>query len=386
MRRCSTFLVLGAAAAVTALSDVVPSEAASSPVATFSNRLVFKPPSNYTSPRVLYARTVELSDGSLLATWENYSPEPPAVYFPVYRSTDNGSTWAEVSRVTDQTPTAWGLRYQPFLYELPADVGTFKEGTVLCAGNSIPTDLSRTQIDVYASTDKGLTWMFVSHVAAGGKARPDNGQTPVWEPFLLYYNGSIIIYYSDQRDPKHGQKLVHQTSSDLLTWDPAVDDVAVADYKARPGMTTVAALPNGQYIMTYEYGNAPGGGFPVYYRLATDPRAFAAAPAFQLVTGNTRPTSSPYVTWTLFGGGGGSNGTILVSANSHAQLFSNSALGDAAKWTQHSVPQPAAYTRHLRVLRNDPTRLLIMGAGHLPPGTTNTVSLSVVDLEQVLGV
>lgn len=163
-----------------------PAVSPASPPATFSNKVIFTPPANYTSPRVLYPRTVELRDGSLLATWENYSPEPPAVYFPIYRSTDNGSSWTSIARVTDQTPSGWGLRYQPFLYELPADVGAFKAGTVLCAGNAIPTDLSRTQIDVYASTDGGLTWAFVSHVAAGGTAHPNNGQTPVWEPFLLY--------------------------------------------------------------------------------------------------------------------------------------------------------------------------------------------------------
>lgn len=41
---------------------------------TFSSRTVYVPASNYTDPRVLYARTVELEKGVLLATWENYSP------------------------------------------------------------------------------------------------------------------------------------------------------------------------------------------------------------------------------------------------------------------------------------------------------------------------
>ncbi len=51
--------------------------------ATFSRKVIFAPPANYTDPRVLYPRTVELADVTLLATWENYSPEPPAVYFPI---------------------------------------------------------------------------------------------------------------------------------------------------------------------------------------------------------------------------------------------------------------------------------------------------------------
>jgi hypothetical protein len=151
---------------------------------TFSDKVIFVPPTNYTDPRVLYARTVELSDGTLLATWENYSPEPPPVYFPIFESKDSGVSWKMISKVTDQV-NSWGLRYQPFLYELPVDFGGLKAGTVLCAGNSIPTDLNYTRIDLYASADKGYTWEFVSHIAAGGRAVPDNGLTPVWEPFLM---------------------------------------------------------------------------------------------------------------------------------------------------------------------------------------------------------
>jgi hypothetical protein len=163
-------------------------------------------------PRVLYARTVELEDGVLLATWENYSPEPPLVYFPIFRSIDGGETWKQISEVTDQV-NGWGLRYQPFLYEMPASVGKYPAGTILCSGNSIPTDLSKTKIDVYASVDKGYSWEFVSHVASGGATIPDNGVPAIWEPFIMWYDGRIVLYYSDQRDPAHGQKLVHQVGS-----------------------------------------------------------------------------------------------------------------------------------------------------------------------------
>lgn len=155
-------------------------------VPTFDDNVIFAPAADYSDPQVLYARTAELtlSGDVLLATWENYSPEPPLVYFPIFRSTDHGLTWEHISNVTDQV-NGWGLRYQPFLYELPVEFAGFAAGTVLLAGNSIPTNLSNTQIDVYASTDGGYTWEFLSHVAAGGEAEPDNGLTPVWEPFIL---------------------------------------------------------------------------------------------------------------------------------------------------------------------------------------------------------
>jgi hypothetical protein len=351
----------------------------------FNNKIIFTPPANYTDPRVLYARTVELFDGTLLATWENYSPEPPPVYFPIFQSKDSGVSWREISKITDQVNN-WGLRYQPFLYELPRPFGGFPAGTVLAAGNSIPTDLSRTKIDVYASLNGGLTWKFVSSVASGGEAIPDNGDTPVWEPFIMLYEDEIIVYYSDQRDPLHGQKLVHQTSKDLRNWDPPVDDVSYATYTARPGMTTVAHLPNGKYIMTYEYGGGPGFStysFPVYYRIADDPRQFNKSVGQPIQVGSLQPQSSPYVTWSSVGG---KDGSILVSCGTLQQIFVNRALGDVNKWEAYDVAQPVAYTRHLRVFREDPGALLIAGAGHLPPSTTNNVSLSVVDLKALLKV
>ena len=125
-----------------------------------SNVTVFDPPSNYTIPRTLYARTLLLNqhcedDEVLLATWENYLPNNDTnPYFPIYQSYDGGATWSERSKVYDQV-NGWGLRYQPFLYELPHAVGNFTAGTIILAGNSIPNDLSQTRIDVYASTDKG---------------------------------------------------------------------------------------------------------------------------------------------------------------------------------------------------------------------------------------
>jgi hypothetical protein len=350
---------------------------------TFSRRVIFTPPSNYTDPRTLYARSAQFDDGTLLATWENYSPEPPKVYFPIYESKDGGYTWKELSRVQD-TVNGWGLRYQPFLYILQKDIADYKKGTVLLAGSSIPTDLSQTQLDLYASTDKGKSWNFVSHMASGGRAVPDNGLTPVWEPFLMQYKDTLIHYYSDQRDnTTHGQKMVHQTTKDLKTWGPVVDDVAYPTYTDRPGMPTVALLPNGKYIMTYEYGGGPAittsYQFPVYFKMVSDPEKFGAATGFSLQSNDgVIPTGSPYVVWSPVGG---KNGTIIVSASSSSDVYINKALGEGP-WTSVATPEKAAYTRHLRVLK-DKKKLLIMGGGVLPPSTTNVVEVSVMDISKL---
>lgn len=79
---------------------------------------------------------------------------PPLIVHPLPFSQNNGKTWSEYSRAVDQV-NGVGLKYQPDLYELPRDIGSFKKGTILLAGNSIPRDLQTTQIDLYASTDKG---------------------------------------------------------------------------------------------------------------------------------------------------------------------------------------------------------------------------------------
>ncbi|RYP67757.1 hypothetical protein DL771_007090 [Monosporascus sp. 5C6A] len=351
--------------------------------ATVTDLTIFSPPSNagWVDPRVLYARAVHLrSSGDLLATWENYSPEPPQVHFPIYRSSDGGASWREIGRVRD-TVNGWGLRYQPFLYELPSRIGRFPAGTLLLAGNSIPTDLSKTKIDVYASTDGGVNWSFVSSVASGGEARPNNGLTPVWEPFLMVYNNQLICYYADQRDKRFGQKLSHQTTTDLLTWSAPVDDVHdTSNYAARPGMPVVAALPNGQYIFVYEMCGTDG--CRVHYRLTRDPLNVLSARDVGLVSDKgQRPVSSPYVVWSS---AGGPDGTIVVSTG-RDQIFVNRKLGDSAAWVERAVPQPRAYSRGLTLFNNDDNKLLIIGAGWLPPSSTNRVSVSVIDLKATIG-
>ena len=369
----------------TLLAAPAPSSHGEQPFSTFTDVTVFTPPSDYTDPGTLYARTVLLKSGTLLATWENYSPEPPLVYFPIYRSTDGGESWKEISKVQD-TANHLGLRYQPFLYELEQPFGGLPAGAILLAGNSIPTLLNTTQIDLYASLDEGLTWRFISHIASGGQALPDNGLTPVWEPFLMMYDNQLVAYYSDQRDPAHGQKLSHQTTRDLKHWSAPVDDVAYPTYTDRPGMTTVTKLPNGNYMMTYEYGGGPtnqtGYQFPAYYRINANPLDFNSSPGLPVKTPDgTQPTSSPYITWTPVGDA--RNGTIVVSTGSHSQVYVNQQLGAEGAWRSVNTPEGISYSRHLRVMPN-PDHLLLIGGGMLPPSSNNSVTVSVMDLGSAL--
>ncbi|KDN78059.1 hypothetical protein DF19_40890 [Streptomyces olindensis] len=366
-------LALIVAAATLVLPAADPAHALSRPSQT-----VYTPPSNAPAPGSNYPRALRLqhsgtSNGTLLATFEQYTNGTPV--FPIYRSTDNGNTWKQISSVAD-TQNGWGMRWQPELFELPTAIGDFPAGTILAAGDSVPGDRSATKIDMYASTDHGVTWTFVSNIATGGAASETNG-TPVWEPFFLVSGSKLIVYYSDQRDPNHSQKLVHQTSTDGVNWGPVVDDVAVSPSSARPGMATVAKLPNGKYVVTYEYGGAPEGNFAVYYKISSDPEAFGSVTGQVLkTTDGYVPTSSPYVTWLPTGG---PNGTLAVSADSNTDLFLNTQNGAANAWTRIQSTVPGGYSRGMLPLA-DGHSLLVLSGGYGGTTTRYPVSYGTIDL------
>ena len=93
--------------------------------------------------------------------WENYPPELPQISFPMYRSTDSGASWEPFSAIND-TGNDWEIRFQPQFYCLSEDFGNYSADTILAAGMSAPQDLSEAYIDLYASTDSGVSWEFVS--------------------------------------------------------------------------------------------------------------------------------------------------------------------------------------------------------------------------------
>ncbi|MEU0030582.1 RICIN domain-containing protein [Streptomyces sp. NPDC006335] len=342
------------------------------------SQTMYTPPSGTPAPGSLYPRAIRLehsgsSNGTVLATFEQYTSGTPV--FPIYRSTDNGNSWTKLSEVTD-TQNGWGMRWEPQLFELPTAVGKFPAGTLLIAGDSVPGDRSATKIDMYASTDHGLTWTFVSNIATGGRAVSDNGYTPVWEPFFLMNGSRLVVYYSDQRDTSHGQKLVHQVSTDGVNWGPVVDDVAMPTYSDRPGMATVAQLPNGKYVMTYEYGGAPEKNFAIYYKISADPEAFGSVTGQVLKsTDGYVPSSAPYITWLPTGG---PNGTLVVNATSTGDLFLNTQNGAANAWTRIQSNVAGGYSRGMLPLP-DGHSLEVFSGGY-NGNSLNPVTYSTIDL------
>jgi hypothetical protein len=280
-------------------------------------------------PRLIRLAKYEKDKGSILATFEQYVKGEPS--FPVYRSTDNGKTWALFSKIID-TKNHYGMRYQPQLFEVPQQVSDLPAGTILCAGSSLPNDLSSTELMLYKSSDGGRTWQFVSTIVKGGGAGPtipassaatessdSSGKLndPVWEPFLaLDKQGRLICFYSDERYKKQGynQLLAHLVSSDGgKTWSQSIFDVAVPDNIKRPGMIVTAQLPNGEHIMVYEVVGIKNN--PVYCRFSDDGDNWGdpADLGTRIIdsTNGYFMSGTPYIIWTPRGG---ANGTLVVSA------------------------------------------------------------------------
>ncbi|KAF2258222.1 hypothetical protein CC78DRAFT_563126 [Lojkania enalia] len=325
-----------------------------------------------------YARTESLPDGSLLATWQDFSTTD---MISIYRSLDNGFSWFTWYNVTSDKP---GRRVvQPHLLYVNETFGDYQGGALLLAVNAM--DNSSTNIEIYASRNLGETFDFVSHVASGGRANTTNGATPVWEPFLMLYDHKVICYYSDQRDPEHGQKLSHQTTKeDFDSWGPTIDDVAMQNYTDRPGMTTVAKLPNGKFILTFEYAQVDPHGtyhYPIYYKVSSDPENFASESARRLVVDTgTQPNGGPYVTWSPLGG---TDGIIVVSDSDSNAVFVNMNLGEG-NWTEVRTTAGRAYSREVRIPDKDTTKLRIAGGAEYGQDTPSQILLTVMDLQKAL--
>lgn len=345
-----------------------------------------------------YARAVRFGRSQpgqprpLLATYQSFGGTP----FPLYRSDDDGRTWSQQGSILGADAPA-GFYVQPYLYELPRAFAGLPKGTLLFACNywafssSGGFGFTSTNIQLYASTDDGATWELLSTVAQGGPPDTTNGATPVWEPFLLLHEGKLICYYSDQRDPSYGQKLAHQTSTNLRTWGPVVNDATGTMYAERPGMTTVAQLPHGLWIMTYEFGEPDDPQNPdqnnytyhVHYRIARNPEEFRFSPDTALLApGGAAPNASPTVSWSE---AGGVFGTIIATDNDNTDFFLNRHLGDPSRWTRLSSPMPAGYARFTIPL-NDPgipkdpgLVFVITGAQYGKPGGIEAGIISLGD-------
>ncbi|PJJ55655.1 RICIN domain-containing protein [Compostimonas suwonensis] len=309
-----------------------------SAVTTGNGALVFSPaagtsfdPEGTRPVGTTYAKIVSLknsgaSNGTQLVTFDQLVLVGGVQVYPIYRSTDDGASWTKVADIApSSTFPALTRTAQPFLYELPQQVGDLPAGTILLSGMIMPADRSSSRLVVYKSLDHGVTWSFQSTIDTGGPAvydpSPSSTTTTVWEPSLAVAgDGSLVAYFSDERQKASGvlQAISYRRSTDGgLTWGPLVNVSAPTNSSDRPGMITVTKLPDGRYLATYEVVNRPSQSLntaPVYAKYSPDglnwsPTTSIGTP-IQLANGRGIG-SSPFVKWVPTGG---PKGMVVVSS------------------------------------------------------------------------
>ena len=202
----------------------------------------------------LYARVLRLSHNANASL--NGAIVASVVAFPstgaevdIYSSA-NGAQFTKIGAITDSSMKG-GLCCGT-LYELPSKVGNLAPGTLLWSGSVGQSSTTQPmQLEVYASSDQGHTWTYLSNCATGATIGTTAGG--LWEPqFTVASDGALVCFYSDEQQAGHSQ-LIHQVRSyDGIHWQDSTFTIASTVQADRPGMAVVTKLPNGTYFMSYE--------------------------------------------------------------------------------------------------------------------------------------
>ncbi|MEU0090777.1 ricin-type beta-trefoil lectin domain protein [Kribbella sp. NPDC006257] len=313
-----------------------------------------------------YPRAIRLDhDGNagrtVLATFARRN-EAGAANFPIFRSTDGGATFGgtPISTITSHT-AGWDLG-APVVYEVPRTANGLNQGDLLAAGTAWDEgNFTAQKIEVFKSTDHGASWQYLSNCTQTS-GQPNTIGQGIWEPwFLLAPNNTLACFISDERpagSPTNSQLIGHYTSTNGgMTWSGSITpDVAFpADNLARPGMSIITALPNGQFLMSYELcrdATDADHACAVYIKTSADGLNWAPtndAGTLVQTSDGRHLLHTPYVAWLP---GGGPNGTLLMSgqrvvtgptgnkavmAESGSVLLANTSLG-SGNWTELEAP------------------------------------------------
>ena len=360
-----TVLSLLCAAALTVvgglaqLTSAAPAAAAPAGQVLYSPNLSQNPAGTAGYPRAIRVDNDGSANQTMLATFAR-GGVGAATVLPMYRSTDGGTSWSQVSTLSSNTP-GWDLE-APTLYEVPRSIPGLNAGDILAAGTAWDVGNYTTQkVEVFRSTDRGSTWQYLSNCTQTS-GQPNGWGHGIWEPtFLVTDADTLACFISDERPASsatNNQIIGHYTSTDGgQSWSSTmtVDVSFPADNLRRPGMQTFAALPNGDVLMSYEMcrdATNADHACEVYVKRSADGASWGAAgDAGTLVqtTDARELLHTPYISWVP---GGGPNGTVLLSgqrvvsgptgnktvlAESGTVLFANTNLGVGA-WTEASTP------------------------------------------------
>jgi hypothetical protein len=178
----------------------------------------------------------------------------------IFQSTNNGASWNLIGPVSTISGSAEYCCAT--LYELPQQVGALAAGTLMFAAtytvNGTPA------IEVYTSTNQGLSWTYHSTPVQRG-----DSSHGLWEPeFEVANDGALVMFWSDETDPCCSQKLAQIRTYDGQHWQDQTNTVASTVQADRPGMATVSRLPDGHFFMSYELCGPAS--CTVFYRTSTD--------------------------------------------------------------------------------------------------------------------
>ncbi|MEU6860119.1 RICIN domain-containing protein [Glycomyces sp. NPDC046736] len=352
------------AAAVLAMASVQALAAAPAAAAQPGSVLYSPDLGTFPSGTAGYPRAIGLAhDGSanetMLATFAKGGHNAPTT-LPMYRSTNGGQSWSQISELGSNTP-GWDLE-APTLFEVPRNINGLNAGDILAAGTAWDVgDYTSQKVEVFRSTDGGQTWQFRSNCTQTS-GEPNGWGHGIWEPtFLVADNGTLACFISDER-PSGGatnnQKIGHYTSTDGgVTWSSSIQDDVVfpADNLLRPGMQTFADLPDGRIAMSYELcrdATDADHACEVYVKFSDDGLNWGPPGdrGTLVQTSDDRELlHTPYISWVS---GGGPNGTLLISGQrvvagptgnktvleeSGTVLFANRNLG-AGDWFEATTP------------------------------------------------
>ncbi|MFD7488807.1 RICIN domain-containing protein [Streptomyces mirabilis] len=402
----------------------------------------------------VYPKSAQLPSGRLVASFEKSTVvaatgSADRQTLPVYKSDDHGTTWQPLSEVKAPAYLSSDPQYakytsnwtNPYLYTLPQDVGNLKQGTLLLASvvsgddqyyrehkaadpNWTPSndgDRGDLAIALYSSTDEGASWKVVNVIATGGwqggsagaigqniaAANTHQQVDPVWEPYLMVYQGQLVCYYSDENDytgfnattgvptldpanttatDSHGQILAHRTwDGRSAQWSVPVVDIAGLTQSVgggrtqigggRPGMANVVRTADGKWLLTFEYW---GGGANTRYVVADNPLQFyRGSPTGEAVTSLPVDTGSrPLAT-------GGTpvvirlpGGRLVYNAAGSGNVWVNESGRSDGTWKEYQTTSKAGYSRSLQYVDGTGRIAILNNQG------TSTIAYAEVDLGQ----
>lgn len=265
----------------------------------------------------------------------------------IFESSDQGHTWQLISTI-DATANGLTWRCCETLFQLTRPVGHLANGTLVYAAAYLKGQTPA--IGYYLSNDQGRTWAFQGAPVVRG----NTDHHGLWEPqFEIANDGALVMFWSDETDPAHSQKLVQMRNYFKGNgWQDETDTVASSNEKDRPGMAVVNRLSNGHFFMTYEV-QGPAHSGAVHARISQDgwnfgePTDLRFRPTdkqgefFKVAPSNVWAPTPSVANGTIFIVGRNlvqSNGT--PSALDGQVLFMNSDPDGHGLWTRISAPVP----------------------------------------------